>query len=437
VSSKVLKRLGALLIVLFLVLAACSNDSFDQLTSGPDDVGGPTSGFAGGGDQGSEEPEPADDRAGEEADADGEQPPVQTVALSAEHLGRDIIFVAEMTVATPDVADATAQAITTIEAMGGFVFGQQSTGGVKAKSTITFKIDPDEFQEALAALSEIGEVRTQNVTASDVTDKVVDLESQIETAATSVERLRDLLDEATDIKEIVALENELLARETELETLRGQLRTIQQQVALATIVVTFTAANANPAIALTVTGYSGHDGAVGCPGDEEFSVEEGTEATVCFEIINAGDTILEDFELTDPVLDIDNEDLIVVFGDLAEPIEPGESFVVAAEVVLERTVQTRTTVTAQPVTEVGEPIGDRAATKTQSAYLQTYDPGGVPTFSQGLQASWDWLVSLGEVLLLIGGVLIPFLWIPFLVWVIWRIRRSRPKAPATQEAAQE
>jgi hypothetical protein len=359
------------------------------------------------------------------------------VALATDQFGRDIIFVAETTIATPDVADASARAITAIEGLGGFVFGQESAGGAKAKTVITFKVDPDDFQEALTVLSEIGEVRTQNVTASDVTEKVVDLESQIETASASVERLRDLLDEATNIKEIVALENELLARETALETLRGQLRTIQQQVALATIVATFTSANANPAIAVTVTGYPGHDSGVGCPGDEDFAVEEGTEATVCFEIVNAGDTILEDFQLSDPVLDIENEDLILVFGDPVESIEPGESIVVAAEVTPERTVQTRTTVTASPVTEDGDPLGDREATQTTSAYLETYDPGGVPTFSEGLQASWDWLVSMGQVLLLIGGVLIPFVWIPLVIWLIWRMRRSRPRPAASADTTQE
>ena len=58
---------------------------------------------------------------------------------------------------------------------------------------LTFKIAPESFQTALARLGDIGEVRTQNVTADDVTERVVDLQSRITTAEASVDRLRGFL----------------------------------------------------------------------------------------------------------------------------------------------------------------------------------------------------------------------------------------------------
>ena len=181
---------------------------------------------------------------------------VTTAVLHTSNVGRDIIFTAELTVAVTDVAGAEEEATRLIRGLGGFLFGQRTVGSPEPLSVLTFKVAPEDFQEALRRLGSLGEIRTQHVTADDVTERIVDLESRINTATASVERLRELLENATDIKSIVELENELLVRETQLETLRGQLRTLQDQVALATIVLTLTEAASRPAIELSVTAFN-------------------------------------------------------------------------------------------------------------------------------------------------------------------------------------
>ena len=346
-------------------------------------------------------------------------------ALQTSIVGREIIFTADLTVAVTDVAGAVEEATRLIQGLGGFLFGQRTVGSPEPVSVLTFKVEPEDFQEALSRLGSIGEIRTQNVSASDVTERIVDLESRINTATASVERLRGFLEDATDIKSIVELENELLARETQLETLRGQLRTLQDQVALATIILTLTEAASRPAIELSVTAYPAHDNGLSCPGGPQLSVEQDTEATVCFEITNVGDTWLTGFELRDPVLDLEIEDLIVVFGDLTTAIEPGQSVILAAELVPERSLRTQTTVTAEPVSEEGEPLPGRLTARTITIFIDAVDPGGIPTFTDGLQASWDVLVRLGQTLLLTVGALIPFIWVPVVLWLVWRVRRTR------------
>ena len=347
---------------------------------------------------------------------------VTPVALPIQ-IGRDIIFTADMTVAVNDVAGAGEDATRQIEGLGGFLFGQRTTGSPQPTSVLTFKIRPEDFQTALAALGAIGEIRSQEVSANDVTERVVDLESRITTATTSVSRLRALLSDATDIKAVVELEAELLARETELETLRGSLRTLQDQVALATIVLTLTEAASSPELAIAVSAYPTQDSGASCPGDGELQVETDTETTVCYEIANTGDTWLTDFELRDPVLDIELSDMVVVFGDPDGSLEPGDSLIVAAEVTPERDLRTRTTVTAQAVDEEGAEIGNRPVSQTVTVLVDTVDPGGIPTFAEGLETSWDLVVRLGQTLVLVLGALIPFFWVPLVAWFAWRMRR--------------
>lgn len=423
----------ALFVVVVLVVAACSGDSggdsFEETgrgLSGAGDSGASATTASGG------EVEPEGDSAPTSEDegattAEGDDDTlgdggISPVALPTQ-IGRDIIFTAEMTVAVPDVAAAGEEATREIQALGGFLFGQRTTGAPESTSVLTFKIQPEEFQRALNALGSIGDVRTQNVSANDVTERIVDLESRIATATASVDRLRALLSEATEIEAIVELEAELLERETELETLRGSLRTLQDQVALATVVLTLTEAASHPEMSVNVTAYPAHDSGASCPGDAELRVETDTETTVCYVITNTGDTWLTDFELRDPVLDIELDDLVVVFGDPTRSIEPGDSLILAAEVTPERDLRTRTTITARAVDEEGTELGARPVSHTATLFVDTVDPGGIPTFTEGLEASWELVVRLGQTLVLVLGALIPFLWVPLIAWLVWRMRR--------------
>lgn len=435
--NRIPAKVLALVTVMLLVVAACSGDDsgesgeFDEIAADLDGGGG-DSGRADTGvtvaDASNEEME---DSGGDEASTPGDGSSlgdggVTPVALPAQ-IGRDIIFTADMTVAVPDVGEAGEQATREIQQLGGFLFGQRTTGSPHPSSVLTFKIQPDDFQAALDALGSIGELRDQNVAASDVTERIVDLESRIQTATASVERLRGLLAQATDIEAIVELESELLVRETELETLRGSLRTLEDQVSLATIVLTLTEAEANPALAVTLTAYPSHDSGASCPGRADFEVETGAEATVCLEIVNTGDTWLTDFEVRDPVLDVELDDLVVVFGEPSAALEPGDSLILAAEVTPERDLRTQTTVTATAVDEDGNELGSRPVSQTESLFVNAVDPGGIPSFAEGLAASWDLLVKFGQAVVLVLGALIPFFWVPLLAYLVWRMRR--PAAP--------
>lgn len=355
----------------------------------------------------------------------GEFGSVEPVIFQTTSFGRDIIFTAEMTVAVTDVGVAGDTAVREIAALGGILFGQRTTGGPNPVSVLTFKVEPADFSDALDRLGEIGEVRAQNVSASDVTERIVDLESRILSAEASVERLRELLSSAGGVAVVVQVETELLQRETQLETLRGQLRTLEDQVSLATIVVTLTEAEIRPGIDLVVTAYPGHDGVgLSCHGEPGLAVDEGNEATLCFEIVNTGDTPLTDFELVDPVLDITLDDLTPVLGEAADTLEPGERVMFALEIVAERDLRTQSRVGATPLNQEGEPLSGRTVASTATISISALDPGGVPGFSEGLSASLGFLADAGRVLILSLGVALPFLWLaPLVAWLYVRWRR--------------
>jgi hypothetical protein len=425
--------LTMLAVLIALVASACSgaDDSGEAANVAPEATG---SGDTGGLDQLALTGEEDRDSSFATGDDSAESPledPLGSGALTVQanpiDLGRDIIYTASIAVEVNDVAEATREASRIMQGFGGLLFGQETTGGTEPRTTLVFRVLPADFSKALDALGSIGTVRDQRVSADDVTERVVDLESRINTAAASVERLRTLLAGATNVNDIADLENQLLQRETNLETLRGQLRTVQDQVDLATITLTITEAVIRPSISLSVTSYPGAaDQGLSCPGSANLVVDEGTLTTVCFEIRNTGDTSLTDIQLNDPVLELELSDLTPVFIQPEEVLEPGQSSIYFYEMTADQTLRLQTRVSAVAIDEDGEPLAGRGVASTATATLQAVDPGGIPTFRDGLEASWEALVTLGELLVLAVGTLLPFVWIVPVVWLIRRRRNTEP-----------
>ncbi len=437
-------KLIVLAIIVALVAAACGADGDDATEATFADMSDESAAdtdmeqFALGDGGAEREAAGGDDAADEIAEPDPLGSGALTVQANPIDLGRDIVYTASIAVEVNDVAEATREASRIMQRFGGLLFGQETTGGTDPRTMLVFRVLPEDFSEALDALGSIGTVRNQQVSADDVTERVVDLESRINTAEASVERLRTLLANATNINDIADLENQLLQRETNLETLRGQLRTIQDQVDLATITLTITEAVIRPSVDISVSSYPGAaDAGLSCPGSSNLVVDEGTLTTVCFEIRNSGDVRLTGIELVDPVLEIELEDLTPVFIQPEEILEPGQSSVYYLELTADRTLRLQTRVSAVAIDEDGEPLEGRGVADTATATLQAVDPGGLPTFRDGLDASWAALVTLGELLVLAVGAVIPFAWIIPIVWLVRRRRTTQPGVMARTDEEPE
>ncbi len=436
----------ALLIALVLVAASCSSnddaaeDSFEP-GAGEDFDGGSDSVTrqADAGDamtddamaDGPSEDEAADVAEEPAGDGAGSGGLSETAGLPVINDGRDIIFTATVSVEVEDVVTAGREATTAIQGLGGVLFGQVTTSEGVPRSTLTFKVAPADFQTALTRLGDIGFLRDQVITADDVTERVVDLESQIITAELSVDRLRGFLENATTLTEIADLEQQLLVRETSLEQLRGQLRTIQGQVSLATITVTFTQKLPGPEVTVEQTAYLGHDDGATCPGLDELSGDEGEAITVCYRITNSGDTFLGDLDVRDDGLGLDMDDLDLVDGSIDQPLAVGASVTFVAELEAMPSVQGRAQVTALPVSENGTDLLLGRVAGRDDLDLDIAEDTSLPGFLDGLSTGAGVLLRIFEIVVLAAGFLLPFVWILPLIWFTrrWYRRRQAAKMP--------
>jgi predicted small secreted protein len=238
-----MRRTTALLAALLVtsgVVAACSNADDDAGTDAAtedtvvsdEDSGDASAGeglTAGGSSAGA---------GGAQAPTDAPITEVPDIDLVAAQVDRKIIYTGEVTSEVDDVAAATRSARDSVAAEGGFVFGQEISEGT---ARVVLKVPTPRFDAAFDAVAGIGEVTSQFIEADDVSEQFTDLESRLNTLATSIDRLRGFLANAANVDEISRLEGELTRREAEHDVIAGQLRVLRDRTSLGTITVTFLA----------------------------------------------------------------------------------------------------------------------------------------------------------------------------------------------------
>ena len=377
-----------------------------------------------------------------------------STAYSPADYGRDIVYRATISVEATDVAAATREAVAIVQGLGGFVFGQHTRATPQPSSEITFKVLPEDFSLALERLAAVGELVDQQISADDVTERIVNFESRITTSEASVRRLRKLLEEATNLDNVALLERELLNRETDLETLRGQLRTLQDQVSLATITLTIDQLpEMVPDTGLAVAAWVSSADEDPCLGYQDIVVEPDATVRFCLEIENTGEVALTDVRIRSETLRLRSEaqspntnsfdpvrggfdriepDQFLV-ATLSEPIVNGR----LAGRVATRGLEVVFHVTVTPVDSDGAVLQNVVSTSAVAVVVVVEEDDSL-SFPAAVRTGTGALIYVARFVAVIVGVLLPFLpFIALIAAIIWWIRRrrghSRPRSrPPTE-----
>ena len=365
-------------------------------------------------------------------------------ALTPADLGRDIVYRATISVQADDVTAASNEAVAIVQGLGGIVFNQTTRTEPRPEAQITFKVLPADFSTALERLAGVGKLVDQSISADDVTERVVDLESRINTAETSVTRLRKLLEEAVELEDVAQIERELLDRETTLEVLRGQLRTLRDQVDLATITLTIhQSPTVLPDTGIEVGAWISDDADDPCLGVTYFIADPDSTVYLCLEVENTGASALADVSVRSRNVRLDVDGFETLQGSF-DRIEPGELLVAVLEApiadgrlagrVATRGLQIGLEAKAVPVDAEDAALQEVSA--ETEVWVEARTDDALPGFFDSISDGAGFLRSVVGVVLVVVGVLVPFL--PFmaviaaLIW--WRRRRRGPRSERPPKA---
>lgn len=110
------------------------------------------------------------------------------------------------------------------------------------------KVPSDKLGEALDRLKTLGDLEGFSTSATDVTLQVIDLDARIAALQNSISSLKNLLDDASNVSDLLAAEAALTQRQSELDGLTSQRNYLADQIDLAAIWVSVYPKNSLAAI---------------------------------------------------------------------------------------------------------------------------------------------------------------------------------------------
>jgi hypothetical protein len=159
-------------------------------------------------------------------------------APSAVTTDRQVIRTGFLSMRAEDVAKATFDVHALVKKRNGIISGEDvQSSGDSTYANITAQIPAADLDAFIADVSKLGTVDSINITAQDVTSQTVDLDARIKALQTSVDRMTQLLAQATRIEDLLSIETQLSQRQAELDSLKAQRTWLGDQVAMSTITV--------------------------------------------------------------------------------------------------------------------------------------------------------------------------------------------------------
>lgn len=103
---------------------------------------------------------------------------------------------------------------------------------------LTLRVPNNNFDQVMEQLQALGKAKNVQTGTDDVTMQYIDLESRLKNQKVQEERLREILDMAETVEEVLEVERELNRVRGEIETMTAQLNHLKDQVSFSTINLT-------------------------------------------------------------------------------------------------------------------------------------------------------------------------------------------------------
>jgi hypothetical protein len=150
---------------------------------------------------------------------------------------RLLIWKATLNIDVWSISNAVNESIALVERKGGFV--EKKTDAGEASASLTLRVPAKSFRETLSGLESVGTVTYRNIEGEDVTEDFIDVEARLKNKLVLRDRLKQLLDKATEVKDILSIETELNRVQSDIDSMQGRIKSLKGQIEYATVTLDF------------------------------------------------------------------------------------------------------------------------------------------------------------------------------------------------------
>ncbi|HDS74339.1 MAG TPA: DUF4349 domain-containing protein [Firmicutes bacterium] len=152
---------------------------------------------------------------------------------------RKLIRHANATVEVDSVDAAIERLVALASELGGYVSSQNRSllYDERLRGSVTLRIPGTHVDETLDTVRELGRIRDERVWVDDVTEEYYDLSIRLDNARDERGKLREILERARTVEDLLKVQRELSRVTGEIERMTGRMRRLTNQIEFSTITV--------------------------------------------------------------------------------------------------------------------------------------------------------------------------------------------------------
>jgi hypothetical protein len=152
-----------------------------------------------------------------------------------------IVKIGTISIQVASLDDSVASAADQVHVLGGWLAGSDRTSTMaEDTASVTYRIPADKFEDALAVMRKLGvKILGEHTESTPVGGQIVDLQARIANLRASEKALQAIMDKATTIADILAVQQRLTDVQGQIEELSGQLAGLTDQATYSTLTVIF------------------------------------------------------------------------------------------------------------------------------------------------------------------------------------------------------
>lgn len=146
---------------------------------------------------------------------------------------RMIIWRASLSLEVNNVSDSINDVSSVIEKIGGFVENKNING--EKSANLQLRVPSNNLTSIVDELAKLGNEKNRNIFSEDVTEQYIDTDARLKNALALRDTLRELLEKAKEVKDILEIERELTRVQSDIDSMEGRLKKLKGQIDFASI----------------------------------------------------------------------------------------------------------------------------------------------------------------------------------------------------------